>query len=59
MIIIYIYIYIYIYTFFRIIQENKSLRKSYENYFIDRFKPLLNKKTEVAKPSKTADLNMS
>ena len=41
----YIYIYIYIYTFFRILQENKSLRKSYEDYFIDRSKPLLNKKT--------------
>ena len=26
-------------------QENKSLRKSYEDYFIDKFKPLLNKKT--------------
>ena len=31
--------------FFKIIQENKSLKKSYEDYFIDKFKPLLNKKT--------------
>ena len=30
---------------FKIIQENKSLRKSYEEYFIDKSKPLLNKMT--------------
>ena len=35
----------HIFPFFKIIQENKSLRKSYEDYFIDKFKPLLNKKT--------------
>ena len=35
----------YMFLFFKIIQENKSLRKSYEDYFIDKFKPLLNKKT--------------
>ena len=31
--------------FFKIIQENKSLKKSYEDYFMDKFKPFLNKKT--------------
>ena len=35
----------HMFTFFKILQENKSLRKSYEDYFIDKFKPLLNKKT--------------
>ena len=30
---------------FKTFQENKLLRKSYEEYFIDKFKPLLNKKT--------------
>ena len=35
----------YMFPFFKIIQENKSLRKSYGDYFIDRFKRLLNKKT--------------
>ena len=28
----------HIFPFFKIIQENKSLRKSYEDYFIDKFK---------------------
>ena len=32
----------YMFLFFKIFQENKSLRKSYEDYFIDKFKPLLN-----------------
>ena len=35
----------HMFPFFKIIQENNSLRKSYEDYFIDKFKPLLNKKT--------------
>ena len=35
----------HMFPFFKINQENKSLRKSYEDYFIDKFKPLLNKKT--------------
>ena len=35
----------HMFSFFKIIQENKSLRKSSEDYFIDKFKPLLNKKT--------------
>ena len=35
----------YMFPFFKIIQENKSLRNSYKDYFIDKFKPLLNKKT--------------
>ena len=35
----------HMFPFFKIIQENKSLRKSYEGYFIDKFKRLLNKKT--------------
>ena len=34
----------HMFPFFKIIQENKSLRKSYEDYFTDKFKPLLNKK---------------
>ena len=40
------------FPFFKIFQENKSLRKSSEDYFIDKFKPLLYKKTWVAKPPK-------
>ena len=35
----------HMFPFFKILQENKSLRKSYEDYFIDKYKPLLNKKT--------------
>ena len=35
----------HMFPFFKIIEENKSLRKSYEDCFIDKFKPLLNKKT--------------
>ena len=35
----------HMFPFFKIIQENISLRKSYEDYFMDKFKPLLNKKT--------------
>ena len=31
--------------FFEITQENEPLRKSYEDYFIDKFRPLRNKKT--------------
>ena len=27
------------FPFFKILQENKSFRKSYEDYFIDKFKP--------------------
>ena len=34
---------------FKILQENKSLRKSYEEYFIDKFKPLLNKSQNLVK----------
>ena len=45
------------FPFFKILQENKSLRKSYEDYFIDNFKTLLNKNTQVVKP-KLAILNM-
>ena len=43
------------FPFFKIIQENKSLRKFYEDYLIDKLKPLHNKKTSVAKPPKIAD----
>ena len=43
------------FPFFKIIQENKSLRKFYEDYFVDKLKPLHNKKTSVAKPPKIAD----
>ena len=35
----------HMFPFFKILQENISLRKSYEDYFIDKFKPLLNEKT--------------
>ena len=35
----------HMFPLFKIIQEKKPLRKSYEDYFIDKFKPLLNKKT--------------
>ena len=31
---------------FKILQENKSLRKYYEDYFIDKLKPLFNKKSQ-------------
>ena len=33
------------FPFFKTIPERKSQRKSYEDYFIDKFKSLLNKKT--------------
>ena len=36
----------------------KINKKSCEDYLIDKFKPLFNKKTKAAKPPKTADLNM-
>ena len=42
------------FPFFKIIEENKSPRKSYEDYVTDKFKPLRNKKTYVAKPPKEA-----
>ena len=32
----------HMFSFFKIRQENKSLRKFYKYYFPDRFKPLLN-----------------
>ena len=35
----------HIFSFFKILQENKLLRRFYEDFFIDKFKPLLNKKT--------------
>ena len=35
----------HMFPFFKIIQESISLRKLHENYFIDKFKPLRNKKT--------------
>ena len=31
---------------FKILQENKSLRKYYEDYFIDKLKLLFNKKSQ-------------
>ena len=34
----------HMFPFFKILLENKSLRKSHEDYFIDKFNPLLNKK---------------
>ena len=47
------------YLFLKILQENNSLRKSYENYFINKVKPLLNKKTAVVNPPKVVVLNMT
>ena len=38
------------------LQDNKSLNKSYEDYLIDKFQPLLNKKTGGAKSTKKAVL---
>ena len=35
----------YMFPFFKIFQENKSFRKPYEDYFIDKFNPLVIKKT--------------
>ena len=35
----------HMFPYFKIIQENKSLRKYYEDYFMDKFKPLLSRKT--------------
>lgn len=34
----------HMFPFFKIRENNKTLRKSYEDYFIDKFKPSLNKK---------------
>ena len=34
----------HMFPFFKICQNNKLLLKSYEDYFIDKFKPSLNKK---------------
>ena len=35
----------HMFPFFKILQENESLKKPYEDYFIDKFKPLLDTKT--------------
>ena len=35
----------HMFPFFKINQENKSIRKSYEDDLIDKFKPWLNKNT--------------
>ena len=35
----------HMFSFFKIFQENKSLRKFYENHFKDKSKPLRNKNT--------------
>ena len=47
------------FRFFKILQEKKSLRKSYEDYFKDKFETLLNKKTEVARLPKVTVLDMT
>ena len=39
----------HMFPFFRTLQENKSIRKSYEDYFIDKFKPLLSKRFNLLK----------
>ena len=39
----------HMFPFLKIIQEIKSLRKSYEDYFIDKFRPLLNKSQNLLK----------
>ena len=44
----------HVFTFFKILQENKSPRNSYEDYFKAEFKLLPNKKTSVGKPPKVA-----
>ena len=36
---------VHTFPFFKILQENKLFRKSYEVYFKDEFKSLLNKRT--------------
>ena len=43
---------------YKIFQENKSLRKYYEDNFMYKFKPLLNKNNEIANAPKTVVLNM-
>ena len=35
----------HIFPFFKILQQNELLKKPYDDYFIDEFKPLLNTKT--------------
>ena len=35
----------HMFPLFKILQENKPLKKSYEDHFLDKFKPLVNKKT--------------
>ena len=50
---------LHMFPFFKIVQENKTLRKSYEDYFIDKFKPLLNKKASLAKLTKVTVLKMT
>ena len=35
----------HMFPFFKILQKNISLRKSYVDHFKDKFKPLLDKKT--------------
>ena len=42
------------FPFFKIIEEKKSLKKSSDDHFIDKFKPLLNKTTSVSKLLKVA-----
>ena len=44
---------------FMILQENATLRISYEDYLIDKVKALLNKKTSVTKTLKVAVVNMT
>ena len=39
----------HMFPFLKVFEENKSLKKLYEHYFIDKFKSFLNKKNEVAK----------
>ena len=38
----------HMFPFIKILQENKSLRKSYEYYFIDKSKTLLNKRLNIS-----------
>ena len=42
----------------KIFQENKSIRKYYEDNFMYKFKALLNKNTEIANAAKAVVLNM-
>ena len=45
------------FPFFKSHEENRLLKKTYVDSFIEKVKPLLNKRAEVAKPPKTVVLS--